>query len=75
MLYFILKLITSSRASNIGASTGRQLASHGLKVLLYLEEESALEEKSVEISLFKATGNTVVYSVNGSSYYTTIVKN
>lgn len=54
------------RSSNVGASTGRQLASHGLKVLLYLEEDSNIEQKSIEISLFKATGNTVVYSANGS---------
>ncbi|XP_046808682.1 enhancer of mRNA-decapping protein 3 [Lucilia cuprina] len=52
------------RSSNVGASTGRQLASHGLKVLLYLEEDSNIEQKSIEISLFKATGNTVVYSAN-----------
>ncbi|XP_061395919.1 enhancer of mRNA-decapping protein 3 [Musca vetustissima] len=51
------------RSSNVGAATGRQLASHGLKVLLYLEEDSNIEQKSIEISLFKATGNTVVYSV------------
>lgn len=53
------------RSSNVGASTGRQLASHGLRVLLYLEEDSNIEQKSIEISLFKATGNTVVYSSNG----------
>lgn len=53
------------RSSNVGAATGRQLASHGLKVLLYLEEDSNIEQKSIEISLFKATGNTVVYSVEG----------
>lgn len=41
----------------MGASTGRQLASHGLKVLLYLEEDPNIEQKSIEISLFKATGN------------------
>ncbi|KAM7355309.1 enhancer of mRNA-decapping protein 3 [Cochliomyia hominivorax] len=52
------------RSSNVGASTGRQLASHGLKVLLYLEEDPNIEQKSIEISLFKATGNTVVYSAN-----------
>ncbi|XP_075160601.1 enhancer of mRNA-decapping protein 3 [Haematobia irritans] len=51
------------RSSNVGAATGRQLASHGLKVLLYLEEDSNIEQKSIAISLFKATGNTVVYSV------------
>lgn len=52
------------RSSNVGAATGRQLASHGLKVLLYLEEDTNIEQNSIEISLFKATGNTVVYSVN-----------
>lgn len=53
----------SFRVSNIGAATGRQLASHGLKVFLYLEEEPSIEQRSNEISLFKATDNTVVYSV------------
>uniref|UniRef100_A0A1B0G261 Enhancer of mRNA-decapping protein 3 n=1 Tax=Glossina morsitans morsitans TaxID=37546 RepID=A0A1B0G261_GLOMM len=51
------------RASNVGAATGRQLASHGLKVLLYLEGDAKnIEQKSIEISLFKATGNTVVFT-------------
>lgn len=51
------------RVSEIGAATGRQLASHGLKVLLYLQEDPSIERNSTEILLFKATGNTIVYSV------------
>lgn len=51
------------RNSDIGAATGRQMASHGLKVLLYMEEENT-NNKSREISLFKATDNVIVYSVD-----------
>ncbi|XP_053957187.1 enhancer of mRNA-decapping protein 3 [Anastrepha ludens] len=51
------------RNSNIGAATGRQMASHGLKVILYLDEEN-LDTKSKEIALFSATDNAIVYSVD-----------
>ncbi|XP_055844657.1 enhancer of mRNA-decapping protein 3 [Episyrphus balteatus] len=51
------------RVSEIGAATGRQLASHGLKVLLFLQEDPSIERNSTEVLLFKATGNTIVYSV------------
>ncbi|XP_017468050.1 PREDICTED: enhancer of mRNA-decapping protein 3 isoform X2 [Rhagoletis zephyria] len=51
------------RTSDIGAATGRQMASHGLKVLLYLEDET-VNNKSKEIALFSATDNVVVYSVD-----------
>lgn len=52
------------RVSDIGAATGRQLASHGLKVLLYVQEDPSIEKNSTEVLLFKATGNTIVYSVD-----------
>lgn len=57
----------SCRAINIGAATGRQLASHGLTVLLYVEQGQLVEQNSssAEISLFKATDNVIVYSVDG----------
>uniref|UniRef100_A0A0K8VBV8 Enhancer of mRNA-decapping protein 3 n=1 Tax=Bactrocera latifrons TaxID=174628 RepID=A0A0K8VBV8_BACLA len=51
------------RNSDIGAATGRQMASHGLKVLLYMENENTTN-KSGEIGLFKATDNVIVYSVD-----------
>lgn len=53
----------NSRNCDIGAATGRQMASHGLKVLLYMEKENA-NNKSREICLFKATDNVIVYSVD-----------
>jgi len=55
------------RTINIGAATGRQLASHGLTVLLYVEQAKLLEQNSSspEISLFKATDNVIVHSVDG----------
>nr|XP_014095896.1 enhancer of mRNA-decapping protein 3 isoform X1 [Bactrocera oleae] len=51
------------RNSDIGAATGRQMASHGLKVLLYMEKQNT-NNKSREIGLFKATDNVIVYSVD-----------
>ncbi|KAH8376273.1 hypothetical protein KR200_008934 [Drosophila serrata] len=58
--------VKNMRAINIGAATGRQLASHGLTVLLYVEQAKLLEQNSIsaEISLFKATDNVIVYSVD-----------
>ncbi|EDW94709.1 enhancer of mRNA-decapping protein 3 [Drosophila yakuba] len=58
--------VKNMRTINIGAATGRQLASHGLTVLLYVEQAKLLEQhsSSPEISLFKATDNVIVYSVD-----------
>ncbi|XP_067645697.1 enhancer of mRNA-decapping protein 3 [Eurosta solidaginis] len=64
IIVIICAKANNSRTCDIGAATGRQMASHGLKVLLYLEEELMDNTKSKEISLFKATGNVVVHSVN-----------
>lgn len=60
-------IIIYSRNSDIGAATGRQMASHGLKVLLYMEKQNT-NNKSREIGLFKATDNVIVYSVDGRFY-------
>ncbi|XP_012157998.1 enhancer of mRNA-decapping protein 3 isoform X1 [Ceratitis capitata] len=51
------------RNRDVGAVTGRQMASHGLKVLLYMEDKN-INDKSNEISLFKATDNVIVNSVD-----------
>ncbi|KAH8259254.1 hypothetical protein KR026_001150 [Drosophila bipectinata] len=58
--------VKSMRTTNIGAATGRQLASHGLKVLLYVEQVQLFEQhsNSPEISLFKATDNVIVHTVD-----------
>ncbi|XP_017058976.1 enhancer of mRNA-decapping protein 3 [Drosophila ficusphila] len=58
--------VKNMRTINIGAATGRQLASHGLTVLLYVEQAKLMEQNSssTEISLFKATGNVIVHSVD-----------
>lgn len=45
------------RSSEIGLSTARQLASHGLKVLVYVKTSSHSEKMSKELELFTATGN------------------
>ncbi|KAH8319332.1 hypothetical protein KR067_004055 [Drosophila pandora] len=57
--------VKSMRTINIGAATGRQLASHGLTVLLYVEQVQLVEQhgNSPEITLFKATDNAIVHSV------------
>ncbi|KAI8041789.1 enhancer of mRNA-decapping protein 3 [Drosophila gunungcola] len=58
--------VKNMRTINIGAATGRQLASHGLTVLLYVEQAKLVEQNSssAEISLFKATDNVIVHSVD-----------
>lgn len=57
------------RHSDIGFSTGRQLASQGLKVYVYLTPNKNVDQKTnKEMELFKATGNQVTYSVDGMFY-------
>lgn len=54
------------RHSDIGFSTGRQLASQGLKVYVYLTTSKHAEQKvNKEMELFKATGNRVIYKIEG----------
>lgn len=45
------------RQSEIGLSTARQLASHGLKVMVYVKTSSHSDKPSKELELFTATGN------------------
>ena len=54
------------RHSDIALSTGRQLASQGLKVFIYGKRSKAYEAKtSKEAELFKATGNVITDSIDG----------
>ncbi|XP_055376288.1 enhancer of mRNA-decapping protein 3 [Condylostylus longicornis] len=53
----------NDRLSEIAATTGRQLASHGLKVCIYIKDQKP-ENSNVEVELFKATDNSVVSSVS-----------
>lgn len=45
------------RQSEIGLSTARQLASHGLKVMVYVKTSSHSDKSSKELELFTASGN------------------
>ncbi|CRL06757.1 CLUMA_CG019542, isoform A [Clunio marinus] len=45
------------RQSEIGLSVARQLASHGLKVMVYVKTSSHSDKPSKELELFTATGN------------------
>lgn len=45
------------RQSEVGLSCGRQLASHGLKVVVYVKTSSHSDESSKELELYTATGN------------------
>lgn len=45
------------RQSEIGLSTARQLASSGLKVMVYVKTSSHSDKTSKELELFTATGN------------------
>lgn len=53
----------NAKACEVAAATGRQLASHGLKVILYIKEED-IDQNCIELKLFKATGNRIVSSLN-----------
>lgn len=49
--------------SEIGISTGRLLASHGLKVMVYVKTTCKSDKPSKELELFTATGNDFTYSI------------
>lgn len=57
----VLKIICDEpynfRQSEIGLSCGRQLASHGLKVMVYVKTSSHSDKSSKELELFTASGN------------------
>jgi enhancer of mRNA-decapping protein 3 len=51
------------RQSEVGLSTARQLASHGLKVMVYVKLSSSSDKSSKELELFTATGNDITSNV------------
>lgn len=51
------------RQSEVGLSTARQLATHGLKVMVYVKTTSHSERTSKELELYTASGNDFTYSV------------
>lgn len=51
------------RQSEVGLSTARQLASHGLKVMVYVKLSSSSDKPSKELELFTATGNDITSNV------------
>ena len=53
----------NERSSEIGISTARQLASHELKVTIYVKSTPKSDRQSKELELFTATGNNFTYAV------------
>lgn len=54
----------NDRQSEIGISTGRLLASHGLKVMVYVKTLSKTDKPSKELELFTATSNDFTYNIS-----------
>lgn len=59
------------RHSDIGFSTGRQLASQGLKVFVYLPpfKNNTDQRNNKEMELYKATGNKIVHNHQGEMLF------
>ena len=53
----------NERSSEVGISTARQLASHDLKVTVYVKTTPKSDRQSKELELFTATGNNHTFSV------------
>lgn len=54
----------NDKQSEIGIATARMLASHGLKVMIYVKTTTKSDTPSKELELFTATGNDFTYSIN-----------
>ncbi|XP_058451950.1 enhancer of mRNA-decapping protein 3 [Malaya genurostris] len=54
----------NARLSEIGITTGRMLACHGLKVFVYVSCATKSTRTSHELELFAATGNLFTFNVN-----------
>lgn len=54
----------NARISEIGIATGRMLACHGLKVVVYVSCASKSTRTSHELELYAATGNLFTFNVN-----------
>lgn len=64
----------NERCSEVGFSTGRQLASQGLEVHILVKPNLNYALKSNrEAELFKATGNVITMSVDGKTIFTSFV--
>lgn len=53
----------NDKLSEVGIITGRQLASHGLKVIIYVKMTLITERPSKELELYTATGNDFTFNV------------
>lgn len=60
----ICKDITNNQ-TDIGLSTGRQLAAQGLKVFVLTLPTNSTVSRNNEVELFKSTGNVITTSVDG----------
>lgn len=54
----------NARISEIGIATGRMLACHGLKIVVYVSCASKSTRASHELELYAATGNLFTFNVN-----------
>lgn len=54
----------NARLSEIGIATGRMLACHGLKVVVYVSCATKSTRTSFELELYAATGNLFTFNVN-----------
>lgn len=59
----------NDKQSEVGISTGRQLASHGLNVMLYVSTETQSNRISTELQLYKATNGSHRDSVKGDIFF------
>lgn len=55
----------NDKQSEVGISTGRQLASHGLNVMVHVSTETQSKRSSSELQLYKATSGSHTDSVKG----------
>lgn len=54
--------------SEIGLSTGRQLASQGLNVMTYVSSETKSQRSNIELNLYKSTNGSHTDSVQGKKF-------
>uniref|UniRef100_A0A182XVK7 Enhancer of mRNA-decapping protein 3 n=1 Tax=Anopheles stephensi TaxID=30069 RepID=A0A182XVK7_ANOST len=57
-------VVCDGTLDEVGISTARQLASHGLETVVYLSTLTEATKKSSEIPLYMATGNNISMDVN-----------
>jgi enhancer of mRNA-decapping protein 3 len=54
----------NDKKSEVGIATARMLASHGLKVMVYVKTATKNDNVSKELELFTATGNDFTFCIN-----------